>query len=95
MEIGAKDQAKEKLRLAQLAYHAVDDDDHPKVLLTKKTTNSLRSDALFVDSGASRHLSSDRSSFAWGIASKIPTKTGASAFQSVPFSIRPRAPPFI
>ncbi|KAJ7778676.1 hypothetical protein DFH07DRAFT_1033377 [Mycena maculata] len=63
--LGAKDQAKEKLRLAQLAYNAIGDDevDHPKVLLTKKTTNVLRSDALFVDSGVSRHLTPDHSSF--------------------------------
>jgi hypothetical protein len=61
--LNPKDQAKEKLRLAQLAYDAMNDGDHPRVLLTKKTMNALRVDALFVDSGASRHLTSDRSSF--------------------------------
>lgn len=64
--LNPKGQAKEKLRLAHLAhlaYNAMNDGDHPRVLLTKKTTNALRADALFVDSGASRHLTSDRSSF--------------------------------
>jgi hypothetical protein len=62
--LSTKDQAKEKLRLAQVAYDSVaEDDNHPKVLLTKKATNGLRTDALFVDSGASRNLTSDRSSF--------------------------------
>jgi hypothetical protein len=57
-----KDAAKEKLRLAQVAYDSIDE-DHPKVLLMKNTTDALRTDALFVDSGASRHLSPDRASF--------------------------------
>lgn len=58
-----RDQLKEKLRLAQIAYDGAGGDEHPKVLLTKKATHSLRPDALFVDSGSSRNLTSERASF--------------------------------
>jgi hypothetical protein len=44
-------------------FDAVNDEDHPKVLLTKETTKVLRPDALFVDSGSSHHLERDRASF--------------------------------
>jgi transposase InsO family protein len=61
-----------------VAYDSIADGDHPKVLLTKNTTNALRSDALFVDSGASRHLSPDRKSFVTYtiLAKPIPIQLG-------------------
>jgi hypothetical protein len=59
-----KDQVREKLHLAQVAYDALDvDDEHLKVLLTKRTTNALHPKVLVVDSGASRHIKKERTAF--------------------------------
>jgi hypothetical protein len=60
----AREQVKERLRLAQIEYDTLEGDgSQPKVLLTQNTTKALRPDVLIVDSGSSRNLTSKRNSF--------------------------------